>query len=116
LSLITEKWQGLLAEGGKKKVGFVLRVPATDLLDQANQNRIDAEFVAQATSKGVPARTISQTLKGEIIPATLAKLKTDGVMYQNSLELSPGDYQVRFVVRDNLTGKIGSVIVPLTVQ
>jgi VWFA-related protein len=113
---ITEKWQGLLANGGKKKIGFVLRVPATDLLDQANQNRIDAEFVAQATSKGVPARTISQTLKGEIIPATLAKLKTDGVMYQNSLELSPGDYQVRFVVRDNLTGKIGSVIVPLTVQ
>ncbi len=113
---ITEKWQGMLANGGKRKIGFVLHVPATDLIDEKNQSRIDAEFVAQATSKGVPARTVSQTLKGQIVPDTLAKLKTDGVLYQNSIELSPGDYEVRFVVRDNLTGKIGSVIVPLTVN
>jgi hypothetical protein len=55
-------------------------------------------------------------MKGLIVPETLAKLKADGIVYRNFLDLSPGDYQVRFVVRDNLSGKIGSVIVPLTVN
>ena len=30
--------------------------------------------------------------------------------YVGLLPLAPGDYQVHLVVRDNLTGKIGSVI------
>jgi len=113
---ITEQWQGVQADGSKKKIGFVLQVPVTGLIDEADKNRIDVEIVAQATNKGVSAGTLSQTMKGLIVPETLAKLKADGIVYRNFLDLSPGDYQVRFVVRDNLSGKIGSVIVPLTVN
>jgi VWFA-related protein len=113
---ITSQWQGLLADGTKRKVGFVLHVPATNVVDEADKNRIDVEFVAQATSNGVPAGTVSQTIKGMIVPDTLAKLKADGVIYNNVLSLAPGDYQIRFIVRDNLNGKIGSVFVPLTVN
>ena len=113
---INEQWQGVQADGNKKKVGFVLQVPVTGLIDETDKNRIDVEFVAQATNKGVSAGTMSQTIKGQIIPDTLAKLKADGIVYRNFLDLSLGDYQVRFVVRDNLSGKIGSVIVPLTVN
>ncbi|MFZ0313811.1 MAG: VWA domain-containing protein [Candidatus Korobacteraceae bacterium] len=113
---ITEQWQGVQADGSKKKIGFVLQVPAAGLIDEADKNRIDVEIVAQATSKGVNASTLSQTMKGAIVPETLAKLKADGIVYRNFLDLAPGDYQVRFVVRDNQSGKIGSVIVPLTVN
>jgi VWFA-related protein len=113
---ITERWQGLQTDGDKRKVGFVLHVPAGNVIDEANQNRVDMEIVAQATNNGVPARTVTQTIKGLIVPDTLAKLKADGVIYNNYLDLAPGDYEVRFVVRDNLTGKIGSVIVPLKLQ
>lgn len=113
---LTSQWQGLLADGAKRKVGFVLHVPANNVLDEADHNRVDMEFVAQATNNGVPAGTVSQTIKGVIRPDTLAKLMSDGVIYNNFLSLSPGDYQIRFVVRDNLNGKIGSVIVPLTVN
>jgi VWFA-related protein len=113
---ITEQWQGVQADGSKKKIGFVLQVPVTGLIDEADKNRIDVEIVAQATNKGVSAGTLSQTMKGLIVPETLAKLKADGIVYRNFLALAPGDYQVRFVVRDNLSGRIGSVIVPLTVN
>lgn len=113
---ITEQWQGVQADGSKKKIGFVLQVPVTGLIDEADKNRIDVEIVAQATNKGVSAGTLSQTMKGLIVPETLAKLKADGIVYRNFLDLSPGDYQVRFIVRDNLSGRIGSVIVPLTVN
>ena len=113
---ITEQWAGYVPDGSKKKIGFVLHVPAEQLINEADSNRIDIEFVAQATNKGAAVGTVSQTIKGVIVPDTLAKLKTDGIVYRNSLSLSPGDYQVRFIVRDNLSGKIGSVIVPLIVN
>jgi VWFA-related protein len=113
---ITEQWVGFMPNGDKKKIGFLLRVPAAELVNEADQNRIDVEFVAQVTNKGAAAGAVSQTIKGLIPQDNLAKLKTDGVMYRNSVELSPGDYQVKFIVRDNLNGKIGSVVVPLTVN
>lgn len=113
---IAEQWEGLRTKGEKKQIGFVLRVPSTGLIDEADKNYVDLEFVAQAMTKGVVAGTVSRQFKGNIVPETLAKLKNDGVVYQNLFELAPGDYEVRFVVRDNLTGRIGSLIVPLTVK
>jgi hypothetical protein len=35
---------------------------------------------------------------------------------KDALELGPGQYTVRVVIRDNVTGKIGSVTAPLTVN
>jgi hypothetical protein len=35
---------------------------------------------------------------------------------KNAIELVPGQYTVRMVIRDNVTGKIGSVTAPLTVN
>jgi hypothetical protein len=57
-----------------------------------------------------------QTIKGTVPSAALDKIKADGILYQNALELPAGNYRVRFVVRDNLTGRIGSVSAPLTVN
>jgi hypothetical protein len=41
-------------------------------------------------------------------------VKANGVDFRNSLDLMPGKYTVRFVIRDNVTGKVGSVTAPLT--
>ncbi len=113
---IAAKWEAVLAKDVKKKVGFILRVPEPGLVDETNQNYVDLEFVAQASRQGVVAGTVSQTFKGRVAPETLAKVKTDGVLVRNAIDLAPGDYQVHFVVRDNLSGRIGSLIVPLTVN
>jgi VWFA-related protein len=113
---ITEHWLKIQGNREKKNVGFALQVPAEDLIDEADKNRFDVDVVALATSKGATAGTFGQTIKGSVTPENLAKLKNDGVYYQNALNLPPGNYQVRFVVRDNLSGRIGSLIVPLTVN
>src|SRR5262249_4595825 len=39
-----------------------------------------------------------------------------GVTYHNTMVLSPGQYTVKMVVRDNLSGKVGSLSAPLTVN
>ncbi len=113
---MAEQWQGSSPDGGKRKIGFALSVRAEGLIDEADKNRFDLEFVTRAIKKGTIADTVGQTIKGTLPPDALAKIKANGIFYRNSLDLAPGEYQVRFVVRDNLSGKIGSVIVPLTVN
>jgi VWFA-related protein len=113
---VTEQWLEPSGHGGKKKIGFVLQMPANDLIDEADRNRFDMEIVARATKKGAIANTVGQTVRGVLPPDALAKIKAEGIIYRNSIDLAPGDYQVRFIVRDNLNGRIGSLIVPLTVN
>lgn len=118
---VTMQWQppapnGEKNDGDKKKVGFALRLPAANVIDEADKNRFDVDFIAQATKSGTPAGQAGQTVKGIVPASALDKIKAEGVFYRNELELPPGKYQVRFVVRDNLSGRIGSVSVPLTVN
>ena len=43
-------------------------------------------------------------------------MKEQGVSFKKVIDLVPGKYNVRLIVRDNLTGKLGSVTAPLTVN
>ena len=43
-------------------------------------------------------------------PAQLQQITSTGVSYPGSFELPPGSYNLRLVVRDNLTGRMGSVL------
>jgi fibronectin type 3 domain-containing protein len=38
------------------------------------------------------------------------------VVYRDGLDLAPGEYTIRFVVRDDLSGRTGSVAAPLKVE
>jgi VWFA-related protein len=113
---VTVRWQGVTSDGDKKKIGFAVHLPATGVIDERDKNRFDIDFVAQATKTGTPVGNAGQTIKGTVPSAALDKIKADGILYQNALELPAGNYQVRFVVRDNLSGRIGSVSAPLTVN
>jgi VWFA-related protein len=111
---VTAQWQGITPSGDKKKAAFALHLAATGVIDEADKNRFDVDFLAQATQNGVPAGHAGQTVKGTVPDSSLDKIKAEGIFYRNALELPPGHYQVRFLVRDNLSGRIGTVSAPLT--
>jgi hypothetical protein len=116
---ITVKWTGKSAEGEKKKVDFNVHLAGGSvLIDEAHSNRFDLEFdaVAFKSADGNPAGTFGKVMQGSILAASLDSVIATGVGFHNSIDLSPGQYTVRFVVRDNLTGKLGSVTAPLTVN
>jgi hypothetical protein len=48
--------------------------------------------------------------------AQMASLGANGIDMKNALELPAGNFAVRVVIRDNVTGKIGSVTAPLTIN
>lgn len=113
---LTVKWQGMAADGDKKKVGFAMHLPFTGITVEPERNHYDVDFAVQAMKDGEPKGNIGQEARGDLPAENLAKLKAEGIFYGNALELPAGSYQVRFVVRDNLSGRIGSVTAPLTVN
>ncbi|HXM61566.1 MAG TPA: VWA domain-containing protein [Terriglobales bacterium] len=113
---VTIEWQPAVPDGDRKKIAFALRVPANSVIDEADNNRFDIDFVAQTTKTGAAPANAAQTVKGAVPESALDKIKAEGIFYKNALELPPGAYQVRFVVRNNLSGRIGSVSAPLTVN
>jgi VWFA-related protein len=113
---VTMQWGEAASDRDKRKIGFVLHVPESSVIDEADQNRFDVDFIAQATMNGKPAGEAGQSIKGTVPTAALTKVRAEGVLYRNALELPPGEYQVRFVVRDNLRGTIGTVSAPLSVN
>ncbi|HXZ27559.1 MAG TPA: VWA domain-containing protein, partial [Terriglobales bacterium] len=80
-------------------------------------NHVSVEFLAVARDRsGNIAAQFSQQVSEDLKPDGLAELQSKGLTYHNALQLPPGDYQVRFVVRDDASGRIGSVLAPLKVE
>jgi hypothetical protein len=116
---ITVEWAGVVGDGEKKKAVFMARMPPNVLtIDPATQNKIDFEFatVAWSDKDHKQASSTAQNFAKVLPDAQLASIRASGVSFKNSIELAPGKYTVRFVVRDNFTGKVGSVTAPLTVN
>jgi VWFA-related protein len=114
---VTVRWMGTTGDGAMKKIAFAIHVPASGIMFDASQgNHFEVDFVARAAQNGKQAASVGQMANGAIPPAKMPEINEQGVRYSNALELPAGTYQVRFVVRDNLTGKIGSVSAPLTVN
>jgi VWFA-related protein len=118
---ISVKWLGISGDGPTKKAGFVVRLPPNGVsFDSVGARRLNFDFAVAAyaaTEKGgKAANSFGRTFAPSLTDAQVADLRTKGVGFSNALELAPGRYAVRFVVRDNVTGKIGSVTAPLMVN
>ncbi|HKD81173.1 MAG TPA: VWA domain-containing protein [Candidatus Angelobacter sp.] len=107
---------GVTQEGDKGKVGFSLKMPEGSLVDESEKNAFDLDLVVQFAKDGAPPAVVRNTLKGLIPPQALPGIKSDGMIYNNSIMVPHGKYEVRFLIRDNRTGRIGTVSAPLTVN
>jgi VWFA-related protein len=110
------EWRETSPDGDKKKVGFTMHLPATGVTIEGDHNAFNVDFMAQAVKNDAPPANVGSTAKGTFTAEALTKVKSDGIFYNNAFHLPPGDYQVKFVVRDNLSGRVGSVSAPLTVN
>ena len=103
--------------GGKKKVNLVISLAGdAGVLDEAAR-KVDLGLVAVAkNAKGEQVGKLSEGAGGQFPPEAVSQIKELGFQLKRAIEITPGDCQVHFVIRDNQTGRIGSVIFPLKVQ
>jgi VWFA-related protein len=118
---VSVKWLDVSGDGPTKKAGFLVHLPFDGLsFDPNGQNKLNFDFAVAAytfhSKDGKPAMTLGKSFAPSLTDAQLAEIRTKGVGFNYALDLAPGQYAVRFVVRDNVSGKIGSVTAPLTVN
>jgi VWFA-related protein len=104
---------------GKKHVNYEMHLaPDAVMVNVADNNHVALEFVALA--KTPEGKAVDQpdgrSVDAHLTADKLASIREKGVAYSGAVDLAPGEYTVRFVVRDNLSGRTGSVAAPLKVE
>jgi hypothetical protein len=92
--------------------------PDAGVINDADNNHVALDFVAMAKSPEGKAvdQPKGQKIDLHLTPDRLSAIRQQGVVYRDALDLPPGEYTVRFVVRDDLSGRTGSVAAPLKVE
>jgi VWFA-related protein len=103
---------------GKSRHEFAVGIIGDAItVDTQNGNAVDMTVIGVAfSSQGVNVGHIEHHLVANLKPELLEKVRQSGVGVNLPLELGPGKYDLRFAVRDNLNGEIGSVEYPLEVK
>lgn len=107
-----------VSQGDKRKVTFAMTMPPKAAsVDNSDNNHLNVDIayaVWSATGQEAGHKGTSYNLN--LNPSQLEMIETKGLGYGDTIELSPGVYRLCVVVRDNLTGQIGSVQAPLELK
>ncbi|HMF08556.1 MAG TPA: VWA domain-containing protein, partial [Thermoanaerobaculia bacterium] len=103
------------AEQGPARVSVVVEVPGDRLLNGHTDSKMDVDlFVYAIDGKGQTADYLYQPVSVDLKVAA-ENLSRNGLKYYGQLNLPPGDYTLRTLVRDNQTGRYGVSITPVKV-
>ena len=111
----TVSWKPAEAAGTKKKLAFVVIFGPTAGVPSEGSTELNLEITVHAISNGTDKQAIKFGVQTQLPSATLDQIRTKGFVLNNAIELEPGDYNVRFVVQDKISGRSGILSVPLKV-
>ncbi|MGH9524880.1 MAG: VWA domain-containing protein [Terriglobales bacterium] len=115
---IAVEWRRKLFKDGKLHQEFNIAIdPKALTIDTDEQNHMKLDVAAVAhDKKDAIAGDVNQTVEAHLEPASVQKMMQGGFRYTNVIDLPPGVYSVKFIVRDDLSARMGTVTVPLTVE
>lgn len=103
------EWTTTAKKGAKVANGFTLQLASNADVVNSDQRKLNLEFFGIAHSRdGAVAGQFDQRITKELSPDGVATIEQSGITYNYTLDLPPGEYLVRFVVRDNNTGRTGA--------
>ena len=102
---------------GKATIRFDMVMPANFAsVDESEDNHMVIDIAAAARkSDGEVVADLSQRIDVHLKAESLEQIRHNGMTYRNGLQLPPGEYNVRFVVRDALGNRLGSLAAPVKV-
>jgi len=102
---------------GKKKVNLLISLPGNVGILNETTGTVDVGFLAAAiNTKGEKVGTMNEGAGGKFPPEAVAQIKETGFQLKRSFEVAPGECNVRLLVRDNQTGRMGDIFFPLNVK
>jgi VWFA-related protein len=114
---IQGSWTDISPDGARKKAAFELVMPAGFAeIAEDDGNDMKVEFFVEAKAEGQTPVRVGQTVDVHLDTNGIEQIRTHGMTYRNVLKLQPGMYDVRFVVLDVLSGKVGSASTTLRIE
>jgi VWFA-related protein len=99
------------------QIDFLIDVHDLTLLEADKGDLADVMFVAAAwTNDGKPGGSVTANFRQAMDEGTLKSLMRTGLRLHQEMQLKPGSYQLRLGVVDRLSGKMGTIDVPLKVE
>jgi len=103
---------------GNKNYHVVLaaKIPASavSFLNKSATHQTEFDFIWRVTGpKGSVAGVLRDTLPVKVSEETYQRVLSGNVLYKGGILLSPGNYRLKVVVRENQTGKMGTFEQPL---
>ncbi len=98
-------------EGAANIVPVTLQLAGEGVQFEEKGNRREGqfEFLAQITDpKGKVAGIARDTVQVRLPVQTAEKIKAGQILYTTGFQLRPGEYKLKFLIRDNRSGKLGS--------
>jgi VWFA-related protein len=103
------------AENGNRKLGFSVFLQPNGFATEDNWIKLNVHFVA-TDAKNKSILVFSKMFKAHLKPEGVKDLVENGFSYNGEITLSPGRYQLKLLVRDDLDGKFGSIESPFLVN
>jgi VWFA-related protein len=101
--------------GGLSRVPVIVEVPGDRLLVSHDAKQMNVDIFVYAIDKQGQTRDYLVQPVGLDLSKTEQILARGGIKYYGALNLPPGDYTLRTLVRNNETGRFGVTITPLKV-
>ena len=107
------KFNGITpGENGGRKVAFTVFLQPNGFTTEDNWIKLNVHFVATDT-KDKSILVFSKRFLAHLKPGAVTDLMQNGFSYNGDMNLSPGRYQMKLLVRDDLNAKFGSIQTPL---
>jgi len=106
------------ATGGKKPIEIMLAIKGDSItIDRESGNAINLNVTTLAfDSNRRSIATMSQTISTKLTPERMQKMLETGLGIPEKIDLPPGNYELKFAVRDNLSQTLGTISVPIFVK
>jgi len=103
---------------GMRKLSFEYSIPAGAVhVNEEGGGQVKLEFGAAARdSTGKMAGSFSKVLGGRISETQAKQVREKGILFNGTMELAPGEYEISFAVMDQVNEHTGSVAAPLKVE
>jgi len=104
--------------GGKKKVNFTISLAGNSGVLNETTRKADLGIMgSMRNAKGESVGKLTEGAGGQFPPEAMAQIKEMGFQLKRSIDVpSAGDYTLHLVIRDNQTGRIGSIVAPIDVK
>lgn len=109
------RWMGRADGATDRKQGFEITIARSALaIDMEDRNHVSFKVVVvgRPSGKAVKPFRFARDVDVHISPNRLQTVEQYGLAFREHLVMPAGHSQVRFIVRDNLTGRVGSITVP----